>query len=168
MFSSLSAGRHGWAWNGRRNNGRLAPPGRYTVSLTGRSVYGNVKTVKRVVQLATRWRTKTVTDRKYGTQTLTRRHSSDCYVNGYSDGSLVLDCWGGRYARAGYHFHMHSHAFNISSRVSGYQGCCSEGQIIRDGRRTDNDSYSMVVKITNWRSYTVNAVRLTYSYKYRI
>ncbi len=163
------AGSQRWSWNGRRNNGSLAPTGYYGIEITGRSDYGNSKSVSRRVRLATGYVISRKSVARPGISTSSTSHSSSCYVDrdNYYD-TVTLDCWGGKYSQATYAFNLPANAFNLRWGVSGRQHCCENGVIVRRGERLNPRRFRILVKVTYWRSYEVSRVHVAYSYKRRI
>ena len=162
---------YSWAWNGRKNNGDSATVGYYNIkiSATVSAAPGSTRSVVRQVHLTTGYVIKTATKLRTGHDTSSTSHSGSCYVDhDYYYDTVDLDCWNGSYAKARYGFSIPSSAYNISWGVTGYQGCCSGGSISKTGTRPTSTYYRGSVKVTDWRSYTVEKVRITYKYKRRI
>ncbi|WP_341230842.1 hypothetical protein [Nocardioides salarius] len=150
-------------------NARGAEPGRYKVLVTARkdadpSVSGKARARITAVTdtVATK---KTIT--KKGTQTAKRIVRGNCYTSGYS-GDLRLDCWGTsnrEFAEARYAFKFPANATNLRWTMTGAVGCCDTGQLIRSSRRTSKISGYVFARVTNFRSYTVRKVALSYTYQ---
>jgi hypothetical protein len=166
-LGSRSAGQRTWTWNGRTTHGTLVHAGAFHIQIT--AVADRTRSIGVSATVATAWRRTTVTRHRSGYAVSRSSHSRGCYVrrDAYDD-SVELDCWAGSYATANYSFAVPASAYNVGWRVAGYQGCCSEGTISKWGVRLDRTHYRVSVKVTNWRSYTVTAVRLTYTYQRRI
>ena len=107
--------------------------------------------------------TRRITKTRNGFETSSRVGSPSCYIDRdwYGNG-LELDCWGGRQAVANYGFVLPHNASNVTWNVAGVRGCCSNGRVARTGTRT-GDHFNVRVRVTNWASYTVNRVNVTYS-----
>jgi hypothetical protein len=101
-----------------------------------------------------------------GTETARRSKAGNCHISGY-DGSLMLDCWGGRYAEAKYLFAVPASARRLDWNVRGEVWCCDTGRLLRTGQRLDARRYAVRVRVTNWRAYEVHRVSLTYTYDRR-
>ena len=65
-------------------------------------------------------------------------------------------------AKARYGFSLPHNARNVTWSVSGTRGCCDSGRITKTGWRT-GDHYDVRVRVTNWRSYTINRASVTYT-----
>jgi FlgD Ig-like domain len=166
-LGTQAAGRHSWTWNGRKTDGSLAAPGNYRLEITAQA--DRTKTVAKTTTVRTAWRSKTVRKYRDGYDTSSSARTSSCYVDYYDfDATVEADCWGGSYAQVNYRLGIPSNAYNLSAYVNGAQGCCDEGVINKWGTRVSSTIYRISVKVTDWRSYTVNYVRVTYSYKYRV
>jgi hypothetical protein len=162
---------YSWAWNGRKTSGVLAGNGYYNIKVTATvtAAPASTKSVVRKVHLTTGYTTSTVTKSRTGYNTSSASHTSFCYTDYYSYFQEVeLDCWGGASAKVSYSFSIPSNAYGVSWGVTGYQGCCSGGVISKTGIRPASTSYRVSVGVTSWRKYTVESVRVTYSYKRRI
>jgi len=161
--------RESWTWNGRKNDGVLANTDVYKVTLTARDSAGKTVTAARSVTVASGYRTHTVTKAKTGYSRSSSARTASCYADRDSyDLTTTLDCWGGRYAQANYNFATPANAYNLSWGVSGSSGCCDGGTITRWVTRPSATAYNVHVKVTSWRSYTIDRVRVTYSYKTRV
>jgi hypothetical protein len=86
--------------------------------------------------------------------------------NGYA-GSLRLDCRGGRYAQATWSFRVPKTATRLDLSFRGEVGCCDRGQLVRTGERVSANRYRALVRVTTWRAYTVDSVRLSDRYQVR-
>lgn len=164
-------GSQSWAWNGKKTSGARATTGYFNIKITATvtAAPASTKSVVRRVRLATRYITSTVTKRRTGYNTSSDSHTASCYVDYfYYTDEVDLDCWGGSYAKVNYRFAIPSNAYNIRWGVTGFQGCCSTGVIAKTGTRPTSRSYRVSVKVTNWRSYSVQGVRVTYTSKRRI
>ena len=160
-------GNHSWSWNGRKNDGSLARTGKYELQISATA--GSTKSIYRHAVVTSTYRTSTVSKYRSGDVTSSTHRTSSCYVDRYSySGELELDCWGGSYATANYRVSVPANAHNVTWSVSGYQGCCDEGTIHKTGTRESSTTYRVSVKVTDWRSYTITRVKVTYTYKHRI
>jgi hypothetical protein len=155
-----------WTWSGRnRWTGNPVGVGGYNAVLTAVNADTGESDTARVHLTATSDTVvRRITKHLNGNQRGSAAHSSSCYVRPWSyDGTLDLDCWGGRFASAGYGFRIPADASNIDWSVGGSVGCCSRGQITKTGTRTSATHYAVRVRVTLWRAFTVNGVNLTYS-----
>jgi hypothetical protein len=161
------SGQDSWAWNGRQTDGTYVRVGTYKIQIT--AVADRTMSVVQYATVATGSRTRTVSKYRSGYYTSSTSRSTSCYVTPYAyDLSVDLDCWGGAYAQANYNFLIPSNAYNLSWGVAGYQGCCAEGTISKSGIRASSTVYGVIVRVTNWREYTITYLTLTYTYTYRI
>ena len=168
-LGELPAGSHAWEWDGRRDDGSLAPVGEYWVELVSRTGDQTVTSAAAQVRIATGYQWRRVSRSKYGDQASTTR-SGRCSVDRdyWSDYDVYLDCWGGRYATARLAFSIPSSAKNLSWSVSGRAYCCSTGRIYRWAARPYSTRYEVKVKVTRWRSYDVRRATISYDYWARI
>lgn len=58
-------------------------------------------------------------------------------------------------------------AFDLRRFTYGEYGCCDRGRVTVFGTRTSPTTYKTTVRVTNWRSYTVEWADLHYKYKVR-
>jgi hypothetical protein len=165
-WGSLAAGRHTWTWNGRRNNGEKTLPGRYKVLLTATDEFGNTDTASRMVEVATDVVTRRGIIERRGPDTSSRSRSGNCRFYTILR-ELSLDCWGGRHATAVYNYRVPRKAFDLRRFIYGEYGCCDRGRVTVSGTRTGPATYATTVRVTNWRSYTVEWADLHYKYKVR-
>lgn len=161
-----NAGGYRIRWNGKNRRGDRVRPGRYTFVLTGTTEGGRDRTVRRRVTVTTDTVTRRKTVSRNGSDTLRRQRRGNCHFVRWGS-ELQLDCWGGRYARATYQFRLPASARNINWDVSGSRGCCSDGRVRFRGWRVNNRAVRVSTTVTNWRSYTVRDVAVTYSYDKR-
>jgi flagellar hook assembly protein FlgD len=162
-----ATGRHHWRWNGRNKAGAKVAVGRYFVEITGRTVQGATRSVRRSVKVTTDVVTRRDSVIKAGVSTSSTDKTNDCYVERYLRPELQLDCWGGAYAEATYLFKIPRNAFDVRWGVSGYQGCCDEGTITKTATRVKPHLVRVHVKVTNWRQYTVRRVGVFYKHEVR-
>ncbi|KQZ67263.1 hypothetical protein [Nocardioides sp. Root151] len=159
-------GRRTLAWNGLNAAGSKVPVGRYTAivksTLGGRSATAHV-----VVQVATGYKTFTISKVKDGWYDSRDQTRGNCYTRDYDPGNH-LDCWGGAYAQASYNFAIPANARNIRWAVGGYSLCCDSGRLIRTGTRVSPTRFMVRVKVTYWRSFVVERVRLRYTARRQI
>lgn len=99
---------------------------------------------------------KKFTQHRSGTNTSSRSHSSSCYTDGYS-GELHLDCWGGAYAQASYHFALPRDARVVGHHLSVDPGCCNPGTV-----NAYWSGHTGIVRVTNWKSAWVSGASITY------
>jgi hypothetical protein len=156
-----------WRWDGRNNVGDTVGVGRYRIRLTATDSNGYNGTLTRAVKVVTDTVTRSGRLSRNGKQTSSRSRSSSCYVDPYYDGSLSLDCWGGKYAQATWAFRVPRNATNLQLRFRGEEGCCGNGRITRTGTRVNATTYRALFKVTGWRAYTVESVHLTYKHRVR-
>lgn len=165
-YGYQGAGRHRVRWNGRNRQGNRVRPGVYTIALTGTTRGGRDRTVRRRVRVETDTVTRRRTVSRNGADTLRRQRRGSCHFVRWGP-ELQLDCWGGRYARATYQFRLPASARNITWDVYGTRGCCSDGRVRFRGWRVNNRAVRVSTTVTNWRSYEVREVAVTYSYRKR-
>jgi hypothetical protein len=159
-----------WKWWGRVGNGTIGAAGTYTLEVTATSDAGGTGSFTRAVRIATAVKTERLADSTTGYDTSYQRRTKSCYIDYelYDTDEVTLDCWGGRYALVTYRFQVPSNATNLSFYVRGYQGCCSGGSIIKRADRINSTTYRVEVKVTRWREYSVESVRVGYDHRYRI
>lgn len=166
---SQSAGRRGWTWDGRTNSGKPVAAGSYRIEIAATDPDGNSDKAKAIVTATTATVTRHDSKSVGGHRTSSTSHRGNCYTNRSSYFSEIdLDCWGGVYAQATYRFAIPRNATNVTWRVRGEVNCCDGGKIIRTGTRLAPRSYRVMVKVTNWRSFTVSRVSVSYAYRERI
>ena len=154
-------GFNGWTWNGRRDNGTLARVGTYRVSITATNGDGVTKTVAQKATVTSDVVTRRGSTSKSGVGTYATSRSGNCYANRIRP-DLSLDCWGGEYASATYRLALPRSASNLDWSVSGYQGCCDRGTISKSGTRLNRTTFEIAMRVTIWRSYTIQSVRVAY------
>jgi hypothetical protein len=110
-----------------------------------------------------RWRTKV----RSGPNTSSRSKSGSCYI-GNLFGELHLDCWGGAYAQATWRFSLPSDARQVSRAIVGQAGCCEPGTISRSWTGRGGGLHTAKVRVTNWRGFYVEKVRIRYQTKVRV
>jgi len=156
-----------WLWNGRNLAGAPVRTGTYKATLTVRNDdTRETDTATRTVYAKTSTTYPRATVSRDGIASTHRARTSSCYIDGYTySRELDLDCWGGSYALADYGFAVPRNATNLTWSTSGERGCCTNGRLIRNGVRTSATHYNVRVKVTNWASYTVRRVSVTYTHK---
>lgn len=70
---------------------------------------------------------------------------------------------GGNYAIARYHFRLPADARHVERHIRGSTGCCSPGSVSKSWIGN-----TARVKVTGWREYTVEKVRITYQHRVRV
>lgn len=160
-------GQHHWLWNGRKNDGSATPAATYKEQIYATA--NRTVSTTRYVQVATALRSRAVSRWTMGSNTSSTSRGTGCYVDydSYSE-NVMLDCWGGTYAQANYGFGVPSSAYHVSWYVNGTSGCCDSGVTSRSGYRARSTAYVVTVKVTDWHAYTIDYVKLSYSYTYRI
>jgi len=155
-----------WNWNGRNLAGNPVGVGTFKATLTvTNTVTGEKDTATETLYARTAMTYPRVTRSRIGTSGR-GTYTPSCSVDNYDNvDHLHLDCWGGRYALADYGFSLPRNAYNLSWSVTGSRGCCSNGLVIKKGVRTRPTHYNLRVKVTNWASYTVRDVTVTYTHK---
>ncbi len=155
-----------WDWRGKsQSTGLPVHTGTFKATLTvTNDETGESDTAVRNLTAKSDTINKRVTKTHRGTQTSSRSHARSCYVTGDSwDHSLNLDCWGGHHATARYGFSLPHNARRVSWSVRGSRGCCDNGRVTKTGKRTSAGHHRVVVKVTNWASYTVRRVSVSYT-----
>ena len=130
----------------------------YRTPRAGKPIY---LTCRGIHKRVTRHQWRNYSSTRSGTETSSRSRQGPCYLDGFY-GELQLDCWGGRYAIAHYHFELPGDARSVDTGASGYLGCCSQGRVSKDWSRSGND-WTYTVTVTGWRAYTVRRVHMDYS-----
>lgn len=106
---------------------------------------------------------KTIHKSRSGVNTTSRSHSDSCYFNSLYSGALHLDCWGGAYAQANYHFALPSDARYITRSINTDPACCGYS-----GRATKSWSgNTAIVRATGWAGIYVNRVLISYQHRVR-
>lgn len=157
---------HDFTWNGVMNNGKVAPAGRYKIVVEATDAIGSSDTVRTPVEVTTDTVTKTIKDSLRGAATSDRSKSGNCrnYVIGRE---LTLDCWAGNYAQATYAWKIPTNAKNLRFKVYGEHNCCDDGRTTMTGKRVKANRYAVNVRVTNWRSYTIRWVEVSYRARIR-
>jgi hypothetical protein len=156
-------------WNGRNNQGNLVPVGRYRVTFTSQAEGYRTARATVTVHVATGWRTvrRTKTaDPWYGSRDSVR---GNCFISesSYPYGN-TLDCWGGAYAQATYRLRIPTNARVTGWYAGGERGCCDNGRVIKTGKRIAPGRFEIRVRVTNWASFTVTRVGVSYRFRARI
>lgn len=156
-------------WGGRDDDGAKVEPGAYQVTLTATDDYGLAASVTRKVKVLT----KTVTTKEFVTVTGNRfdskSKSGNCmfYRDGYSK-ELTLDCWAGNYAQAKYSLKIPRNAVVTQKYIDGAVSCCDDGLITKTVTRPRAGLIIGVVRVTDWRSYTVWGLNVAYRYQKKL
>jgi hypothetical protein len=108
---------------------------------------------------------KTFTKHRSGTNPTSTSHSSSCYINRTYSLGLHLDCWGGAYAQANYHFALPSDARNISRNISTEAGCCSYSSGSNSKSWVGNTA---IVRTSGWHSMYVHGATIRYQHRVRV
>jgi hypothetical protein len=162
------AGRWYWPWNGRKDNGTIAKPGRYSILVIARA-NGVVRRETREVIVATGYRRVKTTLSKSGYGTSSTRHDRYCGVDFDSYYSTVqLTCFDGGSAKANYRFRLRSGAYGIHWTVYGDVVSGNKTNLRLPGKRIDSRHYVATVKVVQDLSYVVDEVDLTYWRKVKI
>jgi hypothetical protein len=166
-FGERAGGVHRWTWNGKRRSGSTAGVGVYRIELTAVDRDGHAKHSTLKTRVATEVRAVRGTAVKRGYWWTHQGHSSGCYVNDYEyDYTTQLDCWAGKYAWVSYRFRIPASARKLHWSVTGRRGCCSEGSLTKSGSPGPR-SFTVTVKATGWKSYTIHRVAVSYTYNRR-
>jgi len=164
-----------WYWNGKNLAGVPVGVGTFKVTTTMTNTEtGEKDTAVDTVYAKTAMTYPRTTKVRHPGLTSSRARTTSCriddvYVGADDDQGLPwgweldLDCWGGRYALANYRFAVPSNATNVTFAVRGERGCCTNGRVIKTGSRVSSTRYNVRVKVTNWASFTVREVSLTYT-----
>jgi len=155
-----------WNWGGKnQSTGLPVRVGTFKATLTVTDpATGETATANKTLYAKSDTVNKRITKSRLGSNTSARSRTSGCYINAYYyDGTLNLDCWGGRQATARYGFALPSNARNIVWAVGGQRGCCNNGRVIKTGTRTNATHYNVQVRVTNWASYEIRRANVTYT-----
>jgi hypothetical protein len=158
-----------FSWNGRNSAGSVVPVGQYKVTFTSEGV--GYKTVSSAtwVTVASGFQNVTRTLTKDGWLGSTDRTRGNCWATeGYYPHGNDLDCWGGAYAQATYTFRVPARARITRWFAHGERRCCSNGRVIKTGKRTSRTVFRVRVKVTNWAAYTVTRAGITYRARVRV
>lgn len=162
------AGRWYWTWNGRKDNGVKARPGRYFVHVVARAG-GVVKRQIREVTVATGYRREKTTLAKWGYGTSSTHHTKYCGVDFDSyENTVQLSCFIGGSADAKYRFALRRGAYDIRWTVYGDVVSGNKRNLRLPGQRVDSRHFLATVEVVRDLSYVVNEVDLTYWRKVRI
>lgn len=156
-------------WNGRGPDHKRVPTGTYTITVRYFDEFDQVVhefSRKVTVATGTKWFKRSFSYK--GSSFDVKRTRGNCRVYRLS-GEGVLDCWGGRYAKAGYDFYVQ---YDLGIKdfkwwASGTRGCCSRGTVRKTGVR-DRHDLDIDVVVTNWASYSVYRVGASWMAKDRI
>lgn len=156
----------GWTWNTKNQfTGTPVQTGRYRATLTvTNDDTGETDTATTVLHATSDTVNKRFTKSRNGANTSARSHRGNCYLDNFF-GSLDIDCWGGREGVARYGFTLPRNARNVTWGMSGTRGCCSNGRVIKTGKRPSATHFDVRVKVTNWAAYEVDRARVTYTTK---
>jgi hypothetical protein len=166
-----------WRWNGRNRAGNKVDPGYYWIrAVSAIATFGIHDAVGKTSWIRVRVKTALVrrqaTKRRAGDNFSSRATSGNCYVFvSHYFNTANPDCFGGNYALVRYGFRVPGSAYNISWAVRGGRGgddLCCYGSINKIGTRMSSRRYVVTVMVTGYRSYEVERVRASYSYKKRI
>jgi hypothetical protein len=163
----FAKGKHAWQWNGTNRTGARVPAGYYKIKVRGRAADGTMDSVHKRVRVATAQVSRPRSVHRRGTETASRSKAGACHFFGFS-GTLSLDCWGGKYARAVYAFHIPASAHHFSWTYNGHRRCCSPGTVSWVSARTGARMYKIGITVTNWRAFDLRRVSLTYRHPVRI
>ena len=166
---SQGSGRRQWTWNGFTNAGSPVGAGKYRVEIKAKAADGTSATARTTVAARTTTVTRRGAKAVRGNRATSTSRRGNCYVDRDAYfGETRLDCWAGAHAQATYRFAIPANARNLVWRVRGEKGCCDEGKLTRTGTRVSPRSYRIVVRVTNWRAFTVRRASVSYSYRDRI
>ncbi len=165
------SGRNTLSWNGRRSNGALAKPGRYTIDLDAVTSLGDRHSALTAVHLRTQIVTKRGSTYKAGDSGRASTQGN-CFVHWDTyDEAASLDCWGGRHATVKYVVRVPRNAtdlrWDMYSERSTSDICC-RGTINETGKRTSPTTFTVTARVTGWRALDVGGVEIKYRYKARI
>lgn len=171
-FSGLSQrppGPNTVAWNGRSRTQRPVPAGTYTVEVNAHTAGNPRTTISRTVRVGSLVRTHRDTDLRSGDRLTGLRTTPGCSVTrNESARTATLTCRKARFAQAWYRFSLPANAFRVTSAVVGESRCCPGGTVTRQLERTGPGTYRVGVRVTGRRGYTVEQVRIRYSWRQRL
>lgn len=161
------AGDYRIAWKGQTTSGKPIKPGRYRATITA-VADGTTLSQSARVQVATKHVIRRQTLRKdhYASHDST---GGNCRTD-FDDEAVLLDCWGGAYARSVFTFKIPADATNIrwGARTSYTSLDKNRGSITKNGIRTSKTSYQVRVQVTGWRAVYVHGASLTYKARVQI
>lgn len=152
------------AWNGTNSHGDLVPTGGYVAVITS-SLGGKSRSARVSMRVAAGFRTVRETKIADGWSDSQDEVKGNCFASEAYPSGNDLDCWGGSYAQATYRFRLPANAYDVNWGVRGVVECCDSGRITKTGERTSPTSFRVRVRVTDWRSFVVRSVSLTYSYR---
>jgi flagellar hook assembly protein FlgD len=163
--SGRGDGRDVLTWNGRKSDGSMAPKGSYRIVLTAYDYFYDMSvTARKAVTLDGGYQTLRAAESRKGTQTTSRAKTKSCYVRNWGGGTLQLDCWGGKYAKATWRIKIPAKATKVSYAVKGDNSKYGlPGKSTTTGKRINKKTYVVTAKITDWRSRYVDSVRVNYT-----
>lgn len=151
-------------WNGTNSHGALVPTGGYVAVITS-SLGGKTRSARVKLRVAAGFRTIRETKTADGWDDSQDEVRGNCFTSESYPSGNDLDCWGGAYAQATYRFRLPANAHDVSWGVRGFIECCDSGRITKTGERTSPTSFRVRVRVTDWRSFVVRSVSVTYSYR---
>lgn len=161
------AGEYHVPWKGQTTSGRPIEPGRYRATITA---------VADGVTLSQSARVQVATKKVFRRQTLRKDHwgsredtGGNCRTD-WDDEAVLLDCWGGAYARSTYTFKIPGNATNIrwGARTS-YTGLDNgRGALTKNGTRTSRTMFQIRVQVTGWRAVQVHGASVSYKARVKI
>ena len=156
-------------WNGRKDNGELAPEGRYRVVVVSEGDGLQTASASSAVQVASGWRIVERTKRPDPWWDSIDEKRGNCFIrrSSYPHGN-ELDCWGGAYAQATYRVRVPADARITGWFAGGQRGCCDIGRVIKTGKRVSPGVFQVRVRVTDWSAFTVTRVGVSYWYRKRI
>ncbi len=159
-----------WTWQGYRDNGALAAPGRYSIELVARDAeLGTTRRAVTLVRVATAVLTRRTSRVRLGDSVTGLSVSGPCSVTrDLTQHTTTVACRGGGYAQAWFRFPVPATADDARGSSIGRAGCCTAGTLTRQLQRTSSRTYRVGMRVTGSRSFTITTVSLAYRYRTRI
>lgn len=158
-------------WNGLTSSGAIAPVGNYTFKVFATSLFGTgrVRFSDQTIPVRSELRTLTKRVIRNG-DTGTFGGRGKCGWDFYSYGTAaLLNCVNDGYAQATYTIRVPSNASLVAWAVVGFRPGFDgrRGTITKRYDRPRSDLMRVRVRVTQTRSYVIDQVRVTYTYKKR-
>ncbi|GAB3865459.1 hypothetical protein GCM10028801_35980 [Nocardioides maradonensis] len=149
----------GWSfsakWNGHRNDGALAAPGKYRLVLKGTDQDGHTATATGATTLATGYFWLHGHHGLSGNEGRFSTRGNCAITRDNYDATATLDCWGGRYAKNAFVIGIPAGSTVTSWRIYTGQSSddiCCRGRITKSFTRLSATKFLLVHKVTGWRA----------------
>jgi hypothetical protein len=161
------AGEHRVLWKGQTTSGKPIKPGRYRATITA-TADGVTLWQSTRVQVATKkvFRRQTILKDHYASNDST---GGNCRTD-FDDEAVLLDCWGGAYARSVFTFKIPTNATNIrwGARTTYTSLDKNRGSLTKNGSRTSKTTFQVRVQVTGWRAGYVHGASVSYKARVQI